>query len=507
MLSLFKNDLKQLKDFIVIYVGCLILNFIVASLSYDQHIFIITFYLIVLVFALVVPMINLKYLFNATRQTHFNSLPFTRFQTFMIHYLSGIICLIIPTIIYCILMQGVVLKNNFILLQMIFIYYTLANLSAYLTTSFLMNIVLQAVIIITPLALYFSLSAIYIAFIKGVVSDGFSLDVVSYLMPFVKLLAAGNMGIESKYYLIYLGYILVIFILALCVCKHRRCSDNYYGFTYKVVANIIKMIIIISGSWILTSVLGVSSSSIKTFIMINIIATVIVTFIIQFINFRKIRYQLCIVQSTLIILATVLIFIFSKSYLENYIPNSIASAMIEYNVVSNQSNIQISDDQEIDKIVKIHKQLIAANEPEDAQRRINIVYYRSNGSKVVRQYSISDYEYKKIIKEIDGNLIKSWNGKYYQLIKQIDKCQGLEFYTGKDSDMIKSKDDLKLFKDILEHKLADFENNPDLLDNVTYNEGSSCGVILKNMITTYYYYSTNDPLFLAREDFYKIKAN
>lgn len=49
MLSLFKNDLKQLKDFFVIYIGCLVLNFIISGLSYNQDIAVITFYLIVFV--------------------------------------------------------------------------------------------------------------------------------------------------------------------------------------------------------------------------------------------------------------------------------------------------------------------------------------------------------------------------------------------------------------------------------------------------------------------------
>ena len=125
---------------------------------------------------------------------------------------------------------------------------------------------------------------------------------------------------------------------------------------------------------------------------------------------------------------------------------------------------------------------------------------------MVRQYSISDYEYKKLVKEIDSDLIKSWNGEYYQLLKQIDKCQELEIFTEENSEIIKSKDDLQLLKDILERKLTDFENKPSLLEKVTYNEGNSCNVILKN-ITSSYYYNINDPLFLALEDFYKIKAN
>ena len=147
MLSLFKNDLKQLKDFFVIYIGCLVLNFIISGLSYNQDIAVITFYLIVFVFTLIIPTINLRHLFSVAKETYYNSLPLTRLQSFMIHYLSGIICLIVPVIIYCVLLQGDFLKNSLALLLIILLYYTLSNLSAYLTTTLFMHIVLQMVII------------------------------------------------------------------------------------------------------------------------------------------------------------------------------------------------------------------------------------------------------------------------------------------------------------------------------------------------------------------------
>ena len=107
MLSLFKNDLKQLKNYVFIYKGCLILNFIINVLSYSDELPILTFYFIAFIFSLILPLINLKYLFNATRQTHFNSLPFSHIQSFIVHYLSGIICLIIPALLYCLLSQEI----------------------------------------------------------------------------------------------------------------------------------------------------------------------------------------------------------------------------------------------------------------------------------------------------------------------------------------------------------------------------------------------------------------
>lgn len=89
---------------------------------------------------------------------------------------------------------------------MIFMYYTLANLTAYLTTSFFMNIVLQIVIILAPLMLYYSLFAVYSTFIKGIISNGLSLEIVSYLVPVIRLMIASNVGLEWNFCLIYRLY-------------------------------------------------------------------------------------------------------------------------------------------------------------------------------------------------------------------------------------------------------------------------------------------------------------
>lgn len=508
MLSLFKNDLKQLKHTIVIYAGCLLLSVIISFLSYYDMFSVFAGYFITFVFSLIVPIINLKYLFSTTQQTHFNSLPFTRKQSFMIHYLSGIICLIIPALIYCILVQGVVLENSAALFLMIFIYYTLANLTAYLTTSLIMDLILQVVIILSPLMLYYSLTIIYVTFIKGIVTEGFSLMIIGYLIPLVKLLDAGSMGLDLIFGLVYLGYLVIIFILAFYVCIYRQCSNNYFGFTYKSMAQIIKFVIIISASWMLASILGSSPGSIKTFIMIDIIATVIVTFIIHFIQYKKIKFQLCLAQAAIITIGTVIIFIFSKNYLENYIPNSISGAVIEnrYEFNSN-SKQQVTNRQDIDKIINIHKRLINEKEVNNYDENIRITYYRLDGSKVVREYGVGSFMFKEITKELDQGLIKSWNGRYYELLKKLDKYEKIELDNNEINKLvIEDQKEKQLLKDILKTKLTDFETDLNLVQNINYDEGKSCGLYLRNDYFIFMYYE-NDPLSLALEDFYKIKAN
>ena len=181
MFNLFKNDLKQLKHVMVIFIGCLLLDYLIGIMSFEKDVIKIMFYLTVFIFSLIIPMINLKYLFNSTKQTHFNSLPLTRIQGFIVHYLSGIICLIIPAIIYCWIMK----LNCINLLLLVFIYYSLVNLTAYCTTSFITNIILLLAIILIPVVLYLSLSGIFTTYIRGVIFDGLSLNLVKYLLPFV----------------------------------------------------------------------------------------------------------------------------------------------------------------------------------------------------------------------------------------------------------------------------------------------------------------------------------
>lgn len=241
--------------------------------------------------------------------------------------------------------------------------------------------------------------------------------------------------------------------------------------------------------------------------MVNIIATVIVTFIVQFIQYKKVRYQLCLVQSTLIIIGTVVIFIFSKGYLENYIPKQIAYAAIENNIDNINSNIKISDSQDIDKIVSIHKQLINTKQSQDRIKRIDITYYRNDGSKVKRGYYVSDDKFKEFVKKIDGDLIKSWNGMYYKLLKQLDKARSVEFQLAEENYLkLEEKEDIQLLKNILQRKLADFENNPSLLQNINYEDTQGCDISYENT-RTWINYSLNDPLSLTIEDFYKINAN
>ena len=62
MISLLKNDLKQLKNTVVIFSGFLALSLVISLISFHSDVPVGMFYLIILLYSLVVPMVNLSYL-------------------------------------------------------------------------------------------------------------------------------------------------------------------------------------------------------------------------------------------------------------------------------------------------------------------------------------------------------------------------------------------------------------------------------------------------------------
>ena len=517
MISLLKNDLKQLKNTVVIFSGFLALSLVISLISFHSDVPVGMFYLIILLYSLVVPMVNLSYLFDQTQQTHFSSLPYTKIQSFMIRYLSGLLCIIIPVIIYCIvdviLGQGLVLKNCSSAILMIWIYYSLGNLAAYLTTSVIMDIILQIVINISPFIIYMSLFSVYQTFVRGIISADFSMEVVSIILPAFRLFIGGLSGLSSYYLLLYAGYGLVIFIMAFLASSNRECVNNYHGFTYKIICEVIKLICIISVSWLITSILDIPVQSLKSFIIINIIATFVATFIIQFIQSKRIRYVLCIVQGTLIVLVTIVIFIGSKGYLENYIPHDIKAVEINSNFGYNKINSKLTDQKSIDTVVAIHQEILK-QKSDYGSHNLKITYYKDNGDKVTRGYEISDQEYLMVIKKLDAALLKSWFDNYYYIINKLDTYQYLTYaLPGESENEIRTENDILLFKNILQRKLSEFENNPNLLLKVDYdNPGQITRFKRSNDGSESYQgdsisFDDNDPMSLALQEYDKIKAN
>lgn len=513
MMTLLKNDLKHLKNLMVIMSFVLALNLIIQVISFNPKISIMLFYVIVLLFVLIVPMINLNYLFNQTKENHFASLPLTKGQSFIVRYLSGLISIVIPVMMYCLFdylfSGGLVFKNVISLALMIVIYYNIANLTVYLTKSVLMNLVSIVVILVAPVILYLSLFVLYQGTIPGVNVINPSAFVVSIICPVAKMINASVNGLNSTYSLLYLSYALFSFVLAAFICVKRDCSVNKQGFAFNFVGPIIQIMIIFTISWVITTLLfstnlyAVNTTN-TNFVKNNLIASLITTLIIQYIYNHKIKLLLVLKYFTLVFVATVVIFVGTKDYIQNYIPDNVETVMIDSrNIASVNEKYTIKDTTSINEVKNIHK-LLLDHIGDDGYCYIRINYLKKDGSRVDRGYWVNQDNYNLIVNQFNEGFVKSWYSEYYDLSDKLLKKEQLSYtlsYEG-ESYNIDTFNDITLFKTILDKQLADFCNNPQLLKDVKYNGAgylNSEGIVIN--------YDSNDPLSITLKEYHKIKAN
>ena len=520
MISLFKNDLKQLKNVVVIFSSLMLLCLVINLVSYRPEVPVTVFYVISLIYCLVVPLVNLKYLFDQTKQTHFASLPFTKGQSFIIHYLSGLFCILLPLLVYCLvdamLGQGIIVANCPALFLMVWIYYSFGNLTAYLTRSIIVDLVLETVIIMAPVIMYICLWLVYQTFVRGIVGTDLSYRTISILMPLVNLIVCSSETIAPSYIYLYLGYGLVFFGLALYACKSRGLEKNYHGYTNNIVGQTIKILVIISLSWVITSVFDLRDQTLKSFMMVNIMATFIVTFVIQFIYSKKIRYVLCVLQATVIALMTIGLVISTRGYLENYIPSNIDAVSIKVdNYGETPKKYRLTDQKIIDQIVHLHQDFIDQKNDTGGNSFL-ITYYKSNGEKTMRNYYVNNQHAKEMYEQFKPEMVKCWYSSYYDILDEIDECDYGSYGTYQDDHQssfdLKDESDILLFKNILKQKLDLFYHQPSLIQNVE-NEAEGQFTLMYNQkydpgtFGTTVEFNKNDPLFLAIEEYHKIKAN
>ena len=161
----------------------------------------------------------------------------------------------------------------------------------------------------------------------------------------------------------------------------------------------------------------------------------------------------------------------------------------------------------------IHQEILK-QKSDYGSHNLKITYYKDNGDKVTRGYEISDQEYLMVIKKLDAALLKSWFDNYYYIINKLDTYQYLTYaLPGESENEIRTENDILLFKNILQRKLSEFENNPNLLLKVDYdNPGQITRFKRSNDGSESYQgdsisFDDNDPMSLALQEYDKIKAN
>lgn len=487
MISLLKNDLKQLREIILLFIGLLSITFILSLLSLKEDIVASIFFLVIMVMTFVVPVINFSYLHNKTKATHIMSLPWTRHQLFITKYCSGLIVIILPLMIYEIasLLGGISLLPLLPLTFMLLIYYTLGCLVALLTGTALMYGFLYITITVLPIILYTSLLSLFTYFIHGIENFHFLDSMTMYLVPFFKLFET-SLGNETNvgFYIIYAIYIIAILVLNFISNHYRGTENTGKGLVFPILGEVIKNVILLCFSWVVTTFIIFTLWETGYILVIYATVTLLFSILFQMSKNKKMNIRYIIIQTVAICAFTTITFYTSKYMLENSIPKNVDSVI--FRVGSDIDTMvyeltPIKDKDGIQKIKDIHQYLIDETNKErwKAGPIVYIKYMESDGDETYREYYINDEQYQTINNLISDNaaIAKSRYSLYEVLQKEMSKASYIGCNTSitqvDSSDEILGYiggEDLKKFLDIYGKELQKgYTKTPVTISDVSYN--------------------------------------
>lgn len=525
MISLMKDDIKKLRHVIILYCGFLGFGYLLSAFSYEsKNVLSYSILFVIVVIAItIIPLINFQYLHNRTSATHILSLPYTKGQIFLVRYSSGLMVVLLPSIVYVLalsLTHEVTFTTSLLTIVLaILIYYTLGCLVANLTGTILMHIFMFIVITVLPLVLYVSLNSIFSQYVKGLSGTSLLESVIALLLPISQLLLSAIEGELSMYYVpIYSLYFAILCSLAFASSIKRPFERTGNPIAFAKVDVIIKIAVIICFSWILTAVLSFG----EHLVLMAIIAIVVVCMVVELLMHKTLHYKQVCVEISGILILTIGIYFMSVNYLENYVPSNVQSANIIFDCYGNalESNTKITKENAIAVIKEIHQYLIDTPEySSNDEEGIKISYTLANGDIVTRVYNTD----VKMVNSILDTIVSSKANKdvieeYYSYLDTIidQKCEQIAYYSpALAADIVLEGQQITRFKNILQNQKERFIHNPKLFRDIVFqrdfyeNEDYRSDMYVsssknnKHMNGRYYSVYRNDPIYFAMQEFVK----
>lgn len=518
MNSVYKNDLKRMKNIFVIYCGFILLDLVIYFISNQKDLPILMLKTTVFIFSIVIPAFNLDYLFDLGKYSRYIALPITKKQLFLIKYLSGLTILLLPLVFFSLFVVIFALPDFdhilTVLVMIIGVYYSLGNLTAYLTTSIIMDLCLQIIIFVAPIIIFICIFIVYQTFIQGIVTT--QLDMTSVFVPIYSLIKLGATGLTRNEIVIAIIYSLGFTVGGFLACLKRNSLTNYHGFTNKVVAQIIKLVIIVVVSWGLTGLTDIPSESMSAVIVVSLITIFMTAFLIEYFYHKKIKYKASLLQAGVISIMTLGLFLGGKNIIEGYVPNNIEAVTINHNIELALSkellnkNAYLKNKDIVNTVAEIHQQILDTT-CSYGDYDVGIMYKLANGRKIARNYHLNYEEYQRVVGKFNREMVRIWYYDYYQLVDMLDVIYQVDFANeAKNIDkQIIGRKDIELFKNILIQQLVAFENDQSLLNEVENRSPSSVyfRYDLEDKAIDWISYCFNDPLDRTIQEYNKIKAN
>lgn len=471
MMSLLKNDIKQLREVIILFSGMLGINVVLALLSVKKEIVITLFFLIIMLLVLIIPLLNLNYLHDKTKATHMLSLPWTKQNLFITKYSSGLVAIMIPIVGYYLISfaLGTLIIPVVPIILLILIYYSIGCLVGQITGTTTMHGFIYISIALLPLLIYTCLLSLLTTFVLGIEQLYFTESLISYFVPFLKLFnECFTNTISVPISIFYCIYIIALLVLGILSSQYRKIENTGKGLVFPILDTIVKSVIILCFSWIVTSIV-ITNSSTNHIYIIYITTTLLLSLVLQLEKVRKINYRFVLIQTIIISSFTTIVFILSSQYLQNNIPKNIESVQIlsRYDDHQTYKMNPVTKSSGITKVKEIHQYLIKETNKESTDYTITIKYQLSGGDIMYRDYFVSEQQYVDINHQIANteSLYQSYYSKYYYLLEEIRDASWISIHSmdlTEDNDLqedirlsIDKPEDLVVFKNIFEEEIKD----------------------------------------------------
>ncbi|MFV0396177.1 MAG: hypothetical protein ACK5LC_17625 [Coprobacillaceae bacterium] len=475
MSSLWKNDIKRLREIIILFSGMLGISLVLSLMSLKNEINTILLFLMIMIIVLVIPITNFSYLHDKTKATHMSSLPWTKHGLFILKYSSGLCAILFPVFGYYMAatLLNVYIVPIFPVILLIILYYSVACFVAVITGTVMMHGFLYFIVTLLPMTLYVSLLSLFTVFIHGIENIYFIDTLTSYIVPFVTLWKdchTGDMTVNTI--VIYSIYIVALIVLGILFSYKRNMENTGIGLVFPMLDIIIKSAIIICFSWIITTIAVTRYTSHYIFI-IYITITLLLSIVVQLEKTKRINIRFVVIQTIILSAFTTIVFISSRHLLENYVPQDVESAIlsIEGNSYAIYDIEPVLDEKGISSIEEIHQYLIDTTNKEIENQMISLKYQLSDGDTVYRDYYVNEAQYEEIVQQIveTDSLYASHYSKYFSILENMKDNNRITFEKA-DSSMyygLHTKEDYEIFIKIFEEEVEHYSDN-DIIETDGY---------------------------------------
>lgn len=511
MISLFKNDCKRLTNIAVLLTGFLTFGYLLTAFSPMKKMVLpyTLLYIVLSVAIIAIPITSFSYLHDRSTGTHLLSLPFTKGQIVLTKFLSGLTVLMVPSIVYvgviCITKQVSFMDAIVPVILFILMYYLLGCLVANITGTTAMHIFLFIAIALLPLLMYVSLNAVFSQYVRGMQENNLLQSIIYILMPATNIVQSsihGFLPFEST--MIYSIYIAILVFVNIVVSSRRPFEKIGEAIAYHRIDSIIKILIIVSFTWILTAFL-----SFNDHILIScFIATATVIAIVELLLYRKIHYKQAGVQLVCIFVFTIAIFFMAASYLENYIPSKIDSASVtiyQFYDVDVAKPKAVSSETAKETIRDIHQYLIDhESENEQGDQFVKVTYALTSGDYMTRSYHLDTASYRTVVnKMVTSEAKEEIVSNYFAVFEKIATKEIESISTSQVEKAILDSKEIQKFKELLKTQLKRFKQHPELFDEIKFFDGNTryIEILDKQNKSNIYVLYKNDPVYLAFEKF------